>query len=277
MGPHKGYYSLIQFCPDRGRAEAVNIGLLLFVPDTGHLDVRTVRTAGRVARVFGRGAVDAWWLKTAREAFERGIRREHKAGRFATAADLDKYLATLGNDVVPTPLRTTRVEDAAADMARLFARLVEPSPETPKRERREVLPIAKPLDDVFTDLSRRMVPVGIGRSFSIMGSHNHIRSDYDYRNGTANLIRLLRVGSSQPGRAVTEAKYLGGESVQVEKHLTIDGRKAKLIVVVTPEVVSEITREVEQEIRRINADYPTQCVLSDEIPKFADLVRAEAE
>lgn len=159
MGPHKGYYSLIQFCPDRGRAEAVNIGLLLFVPDTGHLDIRTVRTTGRVARVFGRGAVDPWWLKTAREAFVRGMRTEHKAGRFAVASDLDKYLATLGNDIIPTPLRATRVDDTAADMARLFARLVELTPEPPKRD---VPPVARPIDDVFTDLSMRMVRVASG-------------------------------------------------------------------------------------------------------------------
>jgi len=273
MGPHKGYYSLIQFCPDRGRAEAVNIGLLLFVPDTGHLDIRTVRTTGRVARVFGRGAVDPWWLKTAREAFVRGMRTEHKAGRFAVASDLDKYLATLGNDIIPTPLRATRVDDTAADMARLFARLVELTPEPPKRD---VPPVARPIDDVFTDLSMRMVRVGIGRSFRITGLDYRIKSDYDYRNGTANLIRLLRVGSSRPGRAVKEAIDLGGESVQVENHLIIDRRRAKLIVVVTPEVPSEKTREVEQEIRRIDRDYPAQYVLSDEIPDFADRVRAEA-
>ena len=37
MKPSRGYYCIIQYCPDLGRLEAANIGVLLFCPDRGFL------------------------------------------------------------------------------------------------------------------------------------------------------------------------------------------------------------------------------------------------
>lgn len=126
--PRKGHYSLTQFCPDRGRAEAVNVGLVLFVPAEPRLEVRMATTTRRVQQIFGKGAIDPWWLKTVRESFERGLMTEHRAGRFAAAEDLDRYFLTLGNDIIATPARATRVDDFRESFDRLFAQLVEPPP-----------------------------------------------------------------------------------------------------------------------------------------------------
>ena len=41
MKPSKGYYSLIQYCPDLGRLEAANVGVLLFCPERGFLKFST--------------------------------------------------------------------------------------------------------------------------------------------------------------------------------------------------------------------------------------------
>jgi len=37
MDARKGYYTLIQFRPDASRLEAVNMGILLFCPETGFI------------------------------------------------------------------------------------------------------------------------------------------------------------------------------------------------------------------------------------------------
>ena len=37
MNSKRGYYSLIQFCPEPSRAEAVNLGVLLFCPEAGFI------------------------------------------------------------------------------------------------------------------------------------------------------------------------------------------------------------------------------------------------
>ena len=54
MVAHPGYYSLVQFCPDYSRLEAVNVGLVLFCEPLAFLGVRLVESNKRVARVFGK-------------------------------------------------------------------------------------------------------------------------------------------------------------------------------------------------------------------------------
>lgn len=54
----KGFYSLIQFCPDPARLVAGNIGVVLFCPDREFLEVRIVGDNSRVQRFFGKRAFD---------------------------------------------------------------------------------------------------------------------------------------------------------------------------------------------------------------------------
>jgi hypothetical protein len=48
MTPTKGYYSIVQYCPDLSRGETTNIGIVLLVPERGYL---SARNAGAVAKV----------------------------------------------------------------------------------------------------------------------------------------------------------------------------------------------------------------------------------
>ncbi|MFN5907792.1 MAG: DUF3037 domain-containing protein [Planctomyces sp.] len=58
MKPQKGYYSIVQYCPDLSRLEAANIGVLLFCPDSGFLKVLTSANNGRIIRFFGSAGHD---------------------------------------------------------------------------------------------------------------------------------------------------------------------------------------------------------------------------
>lgn len=274
MEPRKGHYSLIQFCPDRGRAEAVNVGLVLFVPADRHLEVRMAQTSRRVQQIFGKGAIDPWWLKTVRESFQRGLITEHRAGRFTAAEDLDRYFSTLGNDIIATPVRPTQVEDARTSIERLFARFVEAA--TVGAEEMAIPTVVKPLDDAFRRMSVRLVPVQFAQRFTIPGYPHHVQADYVYPNGDANLIRLLRIGES-PARAFDQAVKLGGESVVVKKHLRVDNRATRLVVVAAPLLAGTKVTETESKLTRLYADFPdAQWVPSSRIPAFAQSVEAAA-
>ncbi len=65
MTPQKGYYSLIQFCPDASRLESINIGVILFCPEMGFLDDKTSSNTRRAEKLVGRGEL-------AREALKPG-------------------------------------------------------------------------------------------------------------------------------------------------------------------------------------------------------------
>jgi hypothetical protein len=47
----KGYYSVMQYCPDPSRAQAANVGVVLLTEQPG-IGVRTSQTFARVKRFF---------------------------------------------------------------------------------------------------------------------------------------------------------------------------------------------------------------------------------
>ncbi len=271
--PSQGYYSLIQFCPDRARLESVNVGVVLFVPSTGYLNALTSRKSRRLQQVFGKGAIDPWWLKTVRESAVAGLLHEHRSGRFRSPADLEQYFATLGNDIQITAPRPTRVESPDESLARLFARLVEGEQ---AKEDASLPPVVQPIEDAFRRLSAKLASVQFGQRYEIPGYHHAVEAEYLYRNGTANLVRLLRIGNS-PSRAVDQAIKLGAEGRVVSKRLQIEFLSARLIIVAAPLLKGTKSAQAEAEFPQLESDFPeAKWIQSDDIGKFAQQVEAEA-
>ena len=59
----KGFYSVIQYCPDRFRAEAINVGLVLLCLDPHAVRVQMTRKFDRVCRLFAIAEPDLVSLK----------------------------------------------------------------------------------------------------------------------------------------------------------------------------------------------------------------------
>jgi hypothetical protein len=123
MNPAKGYYSLIQYCPDLSRLEAANIGVLLFCPDKFFLQAKTVRNNRRIQKFFGREGHD--WDRI--DSFKLGLeeRVEAENGEIITLSDLERFIALRANEIQITAPRPMRVEDPKKDLENLFDELVE--------------------------------------------------------------------------------------------------------------------------------------------------------
>ena len=119
----EGWYSVIQFCPDRFRAEAVNVGVVLLCPDPHFLRARVAATNQRVARFFGRASFDPTRLNLAKQGIEHRINASSDDLR--TAKDLGDFARTRANDLRLTEPRLTKVTDPEADLSRLFESLVD--------------------------------------------------------------------------------------------------------------------------------------------------------
>src|SRR5262245_53010391 len=132
MQPQAGYYSLVQFCPNFARLEAVNVGVLLFCPASGFLDIRLNEDNDRVAKVFGKDA----FHPTPLEAAKRGLayRLTQSEDRPKTREELERFISARGDAVqliAPRPLVT---DDPAKDLEELFQTLVvEPEKPSPSR------------------------------------------------------------------------------------------------------------------------------------------------
>jgi hypothetical protein len=119
MSPTRGYYSLIQFCPDPARLEAANVGVVLFCPDLGFIKAKTARGNDRLRRFFRAESFDRRRVDAAKRAIVDRLNVE--AERFKTPDDLRGFIDTRANDIVLTAPRPMRVsEEPEAELARLF-------------------------------------------------------------------------------------------------------------------------------------------------------------
>jgi hypothetical protein len=115
-----GWYSLVQYCPDAGRLEAVNVGVLLFCSDPYVLDVRLADTNERVRRFFG--SQDWALVDMSKEAVVERLALGRENGW--QLEQVEDYVARGANLIQFTKLRETMVTEPQRDLDELFATLV---------------------------------------------------------------------------------------------------------------------------------------------------------
>lgn len=184
MNQHKGYYSLIQFCPDPSRLEGINIGVLVYSSETGKLEFRLTQSNQRIRKVFGQQ--DWNFLDRVRESVQSRLQLE----KFETVADLESYISKRANVVQLTPLRSLKIGEIEQDASALYQRLVEP--ESVERRPR-----------IATYLSKKLVEAGVeglvkkSISIEIPTFKQPIRVPYGYQNGRFNLILPIQFNSDR--------------------------------------------------------------------------------
>ena len=118
----RGFYSVIQYIPDRFRAEAVNLGLVLLCPDPYTLRFRISTDFERVKRRFRTNDSELANLKISVESMH--ARLESLTTTLRTADELTVFAASRGNDIRLTEPRLAKLQSIDADFDRLFASLV---------------------------------------------------------------------------------------------------------------------------------------------------------
>jgi hypothetical protein len=133
MKETKGYYSLIQYCPDLARLESATIGVLLFCPERNYLRAKVARDNRRIIHFFGIGQD---WEQI--NSFKRGIeeRVAREAESIATLEDLNSFIAKRANLLQITPPRPMRVREPEKELTELFAELVGPDGRSPRAKAR---------------------------------------------------------------------------------------------------------------------------------------------
>ena len=92
MESSKGYYSLIQYCPDLARLEAANIGVILFCPDLKFIRAKVAQGNDRIRRFFGSQDDDWAQINTVKNTI---VNRLEVTGKdFKSLDDLTNFIAT---------------------------------------------------------------------------------------------------------------------------------------------------------------------------------------
>src|SRR5258708_1932745 len=101
MSSTKGYYSIIQYCPDPSRLEAVNIGVALFCPELRFLRAQFGRRRTRVSQLFGKQ--DWEFVRLQQSAIEARLAGERQA--FEKLEDFEAYISRRANALTMTSPR----------------------------------------------------------------------------------------------------------------------------------------------------------------------------
>jgi hypothetical protein len=116
---HPGFYSLVRYCPDTDRGEAVNIGVIIGAPGLG-MRVRMADRNEHVKRRFGAEAFDDARLTLVRDGLTERLKDVEPTSEalFAFGA------AEAGRLQISAP-RPMVVSELDGDLLEVFERLVE--------------------------------------------------------------------------------------------------------------------------------------------------------
>lgn len=218
MKPSKGYYSVIQYVHDLTRAESANIGVLLFVPERGFLDVRLVHDNSRVRHVFGVAGDDLKRLNSFKSSFGERIKVE--GYNIETVEQLNKFIDTRGNQIQLTEPRFAKVVECQKFLDDLFDKLVDGSAEKKKR----LKPFAKNIEHRFLTAGiQEKVQSNIPIRVPVVD--RDINVAFGFQNGSYNLMQAVSFHDENVDRNANLAirHSFQGRALQSEQHVDYNG------------------------------------------------------
>ncbi len=246
--------------------ESANVGVVLFCPDLGFLDVKLATSNDRLRRFFKSGTFDPEAIHAAKQSIANRFAIERSA--FRNIEDLDRFISTRANALSMTGSRPVKVLDPKEEMAALFRDLVGGRVRGAHRsEPRQAL------DAVFhrPEFAGR---VEFDRTIRIPIIGKPFKAPYAYRNGVLNLVKPQEFPAHENSATATAMK-LAVEGDLLWKHGGDTGEQAKLIVVPSFPPQSE-GNDLPRRVISLFENYQIQTVSLDRIDEFAEHVRREA-
>jgi len=262
MEAHTGYYSLVQYCPDRSRLEAANVGVVLLCPALGFLECRMARGIKRVSRFFGDQGGAAAQIR----AGKRMLANRLKADRdLVDPANFEKFRRVLSNELQISEPRPIRVENPRVELAQLFSELVEtgghhePAPRPAAFERLDELFLTEP----FVPLIQRDVKI------HVPVLDREIEIPFAYVNGRLNLIQLQSFHQKTEGAMIREACNTAVQGSLLARH-RLPGIGACQLVVVGS--FAGAAAESRDRIGRMLAEYEVEFFADDGVDRLASRI-----
>jgi hypothetical protein len=107
MAQTRAFYSVVQYVPDGSRAEAANVGVLLFVPSRHWLEVRVSPFLERVRQFFCPDDHELRRIELSVEAFKHRI--ELARAEFASESDPAQFVTARADATRLTPARVVMI------------------------------------------------------------------------------------------------------------------------------------------------------------------------
>ncbi len=213
----KGWYSLVQYCPDPSQSEFANVGVVLIVPERGLVLPKFASHNDRPRRYFHVASDALTALNNAKHFLQNRINRE--AAKLVNFEHFEQFRQTRGNDLILSSPRNVRVEDPFETLTELFDELVGGRAIGDMIHRERGLSALVPLRNVFErDVFDGIVKVPT-QPVPVPYTHAKFRADFEYKNGQTNLLKALVIRpsveetTSLHAKTVLYAELLGKQNV----------------------------------------------------------------
>jgi hypothetical protein len=260
--PSKGYYSLIQYCPDLGRLEAANIGVLLFCPERHFLKALMSPNNRRIIRFFGSEAHD--WIRI--NEFKKGLRERiaREGAEIASLDQLQRFIDQRANLLQITPPRPMRVTEPDQDLAELAKEFLG---ETAHRSSSKSL---------RRYLSSKLSAPGLERKIrenikvTVPVFKKEIEIPFGFQNGRFNIINPVPFEAANPEQSVlTACKYaVEGRSLYENS----DPKLGKLQLFVVGKF-RPTDHEAQSQVERVLADSNVRLYRMSQLPQLIEEIR----
>lgn len=268
MKPTKGYYSLIQYCPDRSKFEVANIGLILFAPEINFLDSKVSTANSRISKFFGRNTFDSGRINFLKDSLRRRLINEKE--HILSFEDFDKFIKTRANELlltIPRPIKVVNPENPEKELNDLYKELIG---ERSVSKRKVLFP---ELDSKFrTQLSDRL---RFDQNIPIPGYNRTIEIPYAYQNGRYNLIyphEFGILGLDTGFRLVTEGQLINKKRIQIDGNPT----EAKLIILPKIDEKVSVPADMRSSLKGLFDEFQIRSVWEEQLDEFAGEVEKQA-
>lgn len=246
MNATKGYFSLVQYCPDIARQEAANVGVVLFCPEQRFIEAKLSTNNYRIRRFFGEEADNYQHLNAMKDALARRIQVE--SAEFVSLDELQTFVRTRANKVILTDPKPVKVFDPRQDLEALFHELVaEP---TKPLTVQAALPLRRRLDEALSGQDVRPF-LRTNIRVQVPTLKESMEAPYGFQNGRFNLIQPITFTQQSVARVKNAACKTAMEGLSLFRHADSTLGDLQLIVVAefppekqeTESVVRDILRE----------------------------------
>ncbi|MEQ1752203.1 MAG: DUF3037 domain-containing protein [Prosthecobacter sp.] len=253
-----GYYSLIQYCPDRGRSEAANMGVLLFCPDRGYLRARLSSSNERIRHFFGDEVGDLKQINAMKKMLEH--RLEAEKPDLVDVVALRRFAALMANEIMITEPRPTLVDEPDVELAQLYDDLVgrtqrrEPPTEATLINRLRLQLETPRLKDL---LKRDMIA-----KVPVFGTE--LKVPYAYQNGRLNLIEAHEFNQQREQDIIRDVFNKAAQGNLIYKHPDPETGERQLVVVASfGRAAIEHRQQVETVLRDHHVTFVADTGLAD--------------
>lgn len=266
MKAQRGYFGLVQYCPNPSNLEVANLGVLLLCPDSGFLDVM-MGNNDRVKKFFGKDSFNKWALENAKAALIHRLRKDKE--KLCDLERLTTFIESRGNDVIISKLRPMRVQkNPNVELKELFDEFFNAPKAVSKPRSKIVFPA---LDSVFKRLNAEG-KADLNVEVKVPKIDITIKAPYAFENGAIHLVKPEKF-SVKEQTATNTATSLAVQGDLLQKYPTKDGPAHKLIVVADfdPSVKADVKNVVE----RLLHAYNVRTVFSEDLPNFIEQIEKE--